>query len=718
MSVDDTKPTPPPDPELDRTLISGRRSSVDPPPEVARPEVPGTGLPEIAGVRLEGEIARGGMGVVYRGVQEYLSRPVAVKVLAAHLNSGDFVGRFQREARILSGIAHPHIVGCYQAGVTDAGQCFMVMEFVDGPSLRRHIEANGPLPVPAVLRMGADLARALDHAWQAGVIHRDVKPENVVLQRATKVVDATFPFVPKLVDLGLARADSVADGLTAPGAVMGTYSTMAPEQFDAPDEVDFRADLYGLGCVLFHALTGKAAFPQRSMGAVIQRKLQAPAPNPSEGIPSVPAEVGALVQAMLAADRAQRPASYEAVVTECVRLVAGGPAVGAPVAHTKPEAPKPDPAVPPVPPPPPRWPMIVGGLAVLLAAGGGVWFWVLRETTPQTPPRVVGDGSANGTKPPEGSGSAGDGRSGGGRSGGGRSGGGDVENDDPKPPPPRVPPSLRVNVAAQVAPGEDLALDAVAEDADTPELTFAWKQVSGYPTSLVDGDSRRATAKLSDCVPGSALVFAVSVSDGDHAPVTQEVSVQVVDGESVPLFPQDPGDKLAMWHQEPADKGSWTTFDEFVINGYVKAGMTRLRMSLPRASFSLFGKIELEVADFATKKLTPAAGLMLRQQQSSEPLVLWLGPGEGDLVRGQLGGLASLEEWPPTPLSGTDGEATSSWALPAVLHFHLTASEGELRILWGAGTVWRRMLLGRPDGECCVELFVRDGLARFHDLRR
>lgn len=703
MSVDETLPTPPPDPELDRTIVRGSRPSGEE-PGAARQAASGAGLPMIAGVRLEDEIARGGMGVVYRGVQEYLSRPVAVKVLAAHLDSGDFVGRFQREARILSGIAHPHIVGCYQAGVTDAGQCFMVMEFVDGPSLRRHIEANGPLPVPAVMRMGADLARALDHAWQAGVIHRDVKPENVVLQRSSKTGDGRFPFVPKLVDLGLARADSVADGLTAPGAVMGTYSTMAPEQFDAPDTVDFRADLYGLGCVLFHALTGKAAFPQRSMGAVIQRKLQAPAPNPCEGSPMIPAEVGALVQAMLAADPAQRPASYEAVIAECVRLVAGLPAAGAPVARTQLDASKPEPAAPPVSPPPrSRWPLVVGGLAVLLAAGGGLWFWVLREPTPKTAPPVVGDGDTQGVKPPEGS---------------GPSGGGDVEKGDPKPPPPRVPPSLRVSVPTQIAPGEVLTLDAVAEDADTPELTFAWRQVSGYPTPLVDAGTRRASARLSDCVPGSTLGFAVSVSDGEHAPVTQEVSVQVVDGAAVALFPQDPGDKLATWQQEPGDKGSWTTFDEFVINGYTKTGMTRLRMGLPRAAFSLFGKVELEVADFATKKLTPAAGLMLRPQEGSEPLVLWLGPGEGDLVRGQLGGLASLDAWPPTPLSGTDGEATSSWTRPAVLHFHLTASEGELRILWGAGTVWRRMLLGRPEGECCVELFVRDGLARFHDLRR
>ncbi len=681
MKPGDTLPSPPPpEPEPERTVVRGAR--------------PREGLPEIAGVRLEGEIARGGMGVVYRGVQEYLSRPVAVKVLAAHLHAGDFVARFQREARILSGIAHPHIVGCHQAGVTEAGQCFMVMEFIDGPSLRRHVAATGPVPVAAVLRMGAALARALDHAWQAGVIHRDVKPENVVLQKAPKAQDQTFPFVPKLVDLGLARADSVADGLTAPGAVMGTYSTMAPEQFDAPDAVDFRADLYGLGCVLYFALTGEAAFPQASMALVIQRKLASPAPDPCEVNQKVPAAVGALVQAMLAADRERRPASYEAVVARCEELLAGR-AAGAADARTVVE---PGPAEPAVAASRRRAPFVAGAVVLVLAGSAAAWFWPKAEGAPKVPPVVDGNGvDGNGV---DGNGDA------------GTKPGTDGDKTVVKPPPPRVPPTLSVQAPAQIGPGETLILQAHASDADTPELTFHWEQVSGGPTVLSGPEQSRADVTLPLCVPGSDLVFAVSVSDGDHAPVRQEVRVAVVDEGAVPLFPAALGDKLTNWVKADTGAGTWATYAEFVVNGFCKDGITRLRTELPEGDFALFGKVEL-VPDFATKKLPTAAGLMLRQADGEGALALWAGPVEGGLVHGGLGAVEAVDDWPPQAVS--EG---IQWPQPAVMHFRVVATGAALRFVWGAGNEWKTTKLDRPPGSCCLELFVRDGLAHFHDVRR
>ena len=277
-------------------------------------------MPTIPGVTLGDELARGGMGVVYTGVQEYLDRKVAVKVLAAHLQSPEFVQRFKREAQILAGLSHPHMVACHGAGVTAEGHCFMVMEFIDGPTLRKHCDAHGPLHEHDVLRLVRDVAQALQHANDAGIIHRDVKPENVLLQRDDRRPGA-FAFVPKLVDLGIARQVAADQQLTAPGVVMGTVATMAPEQFDDPDHVDHRADIYGLGCVAFHALTGRPAFASGNLTATMTAKAERLGPDPSLVNPSVSPAVAGLVRSMMARNPADRPATYAAILDACADLL-------------------------------------------------------------------------------------------------------------------------------------------------------------------------------------------------------------------------------------------------------------------------------------------------------------------------------------------------------------------------------------------------------------
>ncbi|MFO1029610.1 MAG: protein kinase [Planctomycetota bacterium] len=274
---------------------------------------PAAGLPTIPEVTLLRELARGGMGIVYRGRQDFLERDVAVKVLAPELHGESFASRFRREAKLLAGIKHPHIVACYAAGVTPTGQHYLVMELVEGPTLERWIAQNGPAPLTAALRLTGQLASALGHACELGVIHRDVKTSNVLLEAPTGTqLDMRFPFVPKLVDLGLARlvAGSTDLARTAPGSVMGTPATMAPEQFDAPDSVDYRADIYGLGCVLYELLTGAPAFPSQRLTDLVVQKRRSRGPNPCEQVPSLPVEVGELVAAMLAHDPADRPADY------------------------------------------------------------------------------------------------------------------------------------------------------------------------------------------------------------------------------------------------------------------------------------------------------------------------------------------------------------------------------------------------------------------------
>jgi len=321
--VSRTNPEPPakgPDdePPIERTMAyrMDDRSSVQPPAE---------GLPQIPGVTLNHEIARGGMGVVYSGRQDFLDRRVAVKLLSRDLAGEKFAARFRREAKILAGIKHAHIVACHSAGTTDDGQSYLVMEFVDGPNLKNWIQENGPVPIAAALRLTRSLAQALAHALTLGVIHRDVKAENILLESITSTaIDVAFPFTPKLVDLGLARmtSEAVGVGLTSPGAVMGTPSTMSPEQFDDPDSVDYRTDIYGLGCVLYEMLVGAPAFRSAKMTELISRKRRPLGPNPCDENPAVSLEVGRFVTTMLASDRDQRPRNYKDLDERLAELLA------------------------------------------------------------------------------------------------------------------------------------------------------------------------------------------------------------------------------------------------------------------------------------------------------------------------------------------------------------------------------------------------------------
>jgi len=272
-------------------------------------DVPPGDAPAIDGVTIERELGRGGMGAVWLGRQTYLDRQVAVKALTL---AGDevFANRFRREARILAGLAHPHIVACHQAGMAPDGRPFLVMEFVDGPDLKKHVAAHGPLAPADAARLVAEVAEGLRHAHAQGIIHRDVKPENVLL---AKRPDGSW--TAKLADLGLARPSQAVKGqdLTAAGQILGTPSTMAPEQFDDPDSVDQRADIYGLGCVLHHALTGEAAFTGRSFAELVASKVHGPPPDPAKRRPGVPRELSALCMAMLSRDRAKRP-DYDSVI--------------------------------------------------------------------------------------------------------------------------------------------------------------------------------------------------------------------------------------------------------------------------------------------------------------------------------------------------------------------------------------------------------------------
>ncbi|MGQ0612624.1 MAG: serine/threonine-protein kinase [Planctomycetaceae bacterium] len=203
----------------------------------------------VAGYRVESLLGRGGMGTVYRALQISLGRAVALKILPEDLAaSAQFLDRFEREAEILSKLSHPNIVTVFDRGTVD-GRPYLVMEYVEGTTLREVLR-KGPLPAGDALRIVSSVLAALDHAHRHGIIHRDVKPENVLLSHGTLV---------KVADFGLSRLVGPQEQtrLTRTHLLLGTFEYMAPEQRERARDADSRSDLYATGVVLYEMLTGE-----------------------------------------------------------------------------------------------------------------------------------------------------------------------------------------------------------------------------------------------------------------------------------------------------------------------------------------------------------------------------------------------------------------------------------------------------------------------------
>jgi eukaryotic-like serine/threonine-protein kinase len=239
------------------------------------------------------------MSEVRRGEDVLLQRPVAVKLL---LDYGDprSIARFQQEAQILARLQHPNVISVFDAGV-DNGERFIVMELVEGPTLRELLDTEGRLAPERACEIASRLASALEFAHGKGVIHRDVKPSNVLLPPDGGV---------KLADMGIARLQSP-EALTATLSVRGTAAYISPEQVRG-DSVDARADLYSLGCVLFEMLTGRTPF-EGDLAALSYAHTHTPAPRVLSINPAVPLAMDELVDAMLEKDPAKRPQTGEEV---------------------------------------------------------------------------------------------------------------------------------------------------------------------------------------------------------------------------------------------------------------------------------------------------------------------------------------------------------------------------------------------------------------------
>ena len=273
---------------------------------------------------LDREIGRGGMAVVYRAHDNHLGRDVAIKVLSGGLSGRVGVDRFQREIALMARLVHPGIVALFDSGESD-GRLFYVMPLVSGETLRARVSREGRLTPADAASLGADVAEALAYAHGMGIVHRDVKPENIFAVGGRAV----------LADFGIAHIVSDASGagatLTMDGTVLGTLSYMSPEQARGEQALDGRSDLYALGCVLYELLTGAPPFVAPTAWAILGKHM-AEAPRPlREHCPAVPEELEAIVLRLLAKDPGERPAGAGDVV-RLLRMAShtGGPSAPPP----------------------------------------------------------------------------------------------------------------------------------------------------------------------------------------------------------------------------------------------------------------------------------------------------------------------------------------------------------------------------------------------------
>ncbi|WP_437827053.1 protein kinase domain-containing protein [Sorangium sp. So ce1153] len=266
---------------------------------------------------LDRPIGEGGMGVVWRALDRLDGEPIALKVIRRQDDRS--IARFQREARVLADLHHPGIARYVAHGATDDGKHYLAMEWLEGESLGARL-ARGPLGVHDSLALVDRVAGVLAVVHAAGTVHRDLKPDNLLL------VGGSLEHV-KVLDFGIARPVDVTSALTNTGMLLGTPAYMAPEQVRSMPDIDARADVYALGCLLFECLTARPPFVAEHVMALLAKIVFEDAPRPGDLRPGVPAWVDTLVQLLLAKDRTQRPADAATVTTflQARGATAGGP---------------------------------------------------------------------------------------------------------------------------------------------------------------------------------------------------------------------------------------------------------------------------------------------------------------------------------------------------------------------------------------------------------
>ena len=363
--------------------------------------------------RLESLVGRGAVGEVYRARDVAKNRTVALKVLAPQFaEDAEFAARFRRECQLVAELTNPHIVPIHDYGEID-GRLYLDMRLVDGPHLGQLVSQHGRLSPALATDLLGQVASALAAAHAKGLVHRDVKPSNV-LTVPTEVGDGHFA---SLSDFGVARSvgGSGATTITGTGSTIGTLEYMAPERFRT-DSLDHRVDIYALGCVLHECLTGQRPYPVHGLRAIMDAHESAAVPRPSDIVPGIPTALDEVVATAMAKDPDERYATAGMFANACRRAMSGqGSGTSTPPPMPPPESgPVPDPRRPSdpgrggtwpypsddrLPPgPPPTWPtsrptapdpgarkrsplvfVVAAGLALLMLVGAGITAFVLSR---------------------------------------------------------------------------------------------------------------------------------------------------------------------------------------------------------------------------------------------------------------------------------------------------------------------------------------------------
>jgi serine/threonine protein kinase len=259
----------------------------------------------IGNYKITAKLGEGGMGVVYLAEHPVIGKKVAMKAIHPELSkNSDVVSRFITEAKAVNQIGHEHIVDIADFGNTSEGEFYFVMEYLQGESLSDRLKREKRIPLGQAMSIGAQIADALNASHQQGIIHRDLKPENIFLCHR----GANHEFV-KVLDFGLAKltqSDQKVTHKTRTGSVMGTPYYMSPEQCEGKTEIDYRADIYSLGVLIFEMLTGKVPFGGEGYGEIIVKHVTMPPPSVRSVVPDLPEFMDAIMYRVLAKDRDQR----------------------------------------------------------------------------------------------------------------------------------------------------------------------------------------------------------------------------------------------------------------------------------------------------------------------------------------------------------------------------------------------------------------------------
>jgi eukaryotic-like serine/threonine-protein kinase len=340
-------------------------------------------------------LGQGGMARVFKGNDRVLNRTVAVKVLSPQFaNDEQFVARFRREAQAAAALNHPNIVSVYDTG-SQGEVHYIVMEYVEGRTLRDIIRAEGPLLPERAMEIAEAVANALADAHEAGLVHRDIKPGNIMVTREGEV---------KVMDFGIART-TTGDTLTQTASILGTASYLSPEQAQG-ESVDARSDIYSVGCVLYEMLTAGAPFTGDSPVAIAYKHVRENPVPPSRSNPDVSSALEAVVMKCMAKNPANRYQSAEELRADLQRVRQGGAPLATPIlaestemltrAQARPDHTAVMSGIPPDERPDRRrtWLTVVGVLLVLAALGVAAFFLVRSLVPPEqtlTVPDVVGE---------------------------------------------------------------------------------------------------------------------------------------------------------------------------------------------------------------------------------------------------------------------------------------------------------------------------------------